>query len=90
MFNKKDIGKKFGKKIDNNYPDFFEPKPKSYNQLNNLHTYKLDWTHDFSEKNDVVEDSIKLALYTLAMSKSEFNSFDISSLKNQKKFDFSS
>lgn len=42
---------------------------------------------DFFEKIDAIEDSIRLALNTLGMSRSEYNSSDVSSLKSQIRID---
>ena len=43
-----------------------------------------DWTPDFSEKIDVVGDSIKLALNLLKMSIEEYNSLDLSELQKRR------
>jgi hypothetical protein len=70
-------------------PEYIEFKPL-YLDKNNLKMSKPDWTPDFSEKFDVIGDSINLALYTLNMSWSEYNSCDVSSLKSQRRIDYSS
>jgi hypothetical protein len=75
-------------------PDFFEPTFKPYYPTSNLFQPKLDienpdWTPDFSERFDVVGDSINLALHTLGIGKAEYNSLDILSLKSQRRIDCS-
>lgn len=79
-------------------PLFFEPELKPL--ISNKHNFKnsfnnefkiskSNWEPDFSERFDVVSDSINLALYTLGMSKAEYNSCDILSLKSQRRIDCS-
>lgn len=46
-----------------------------------------DWQPDFSEKFDIKNNSISLALYTLDMTMCEYNAHDIQSLKSIRKFD---
>ena len=71
-------------------PIFFEPQFRQIDNNKNLFQPKPDWTPDFSERIDVVEDSINLALHTLGMSKSEYNASDTLSLKSQRRIDCSS
>lgn len=87
--------------IPTNRPLLIEPLFNSNSDLNpdlnpeklsfrsSIQINKPDWTLDFSEKNDVVEDSINLALHTLGMSRLEYNGLNISELKTQKSTNFS-
>jgi hypothetical protein len=76
--------------IKSNFSELSGPDiPFGYNK-NDLKISKPDWTPDFSEKIDVIGDTINLALYTLGMSRSEYNSSDISNLKSQRRIDCSS
>jgi hypothetical protein len=81
-------------RVPNKNNNFFEPSFTPNNPNTNLFKPKIglekpDWTPNFSEKLDVVGDSINLALYTLGMSIGEYNVLDISELKTQRRIDCS-
>ena len=48
---------------------------------------KPDFTPDFSERFDVENDSVCLALHTLGLSRSEYNSMRLDELKAQRRID---
>lgn len=88
----------FGDKDDftgpGNLPSFFEPPFTSTEHNKKLfqpktQIEKVDWTPEFSEKFDVIGDSINLALHVLEMSRAEYNASNISSLKSQRRLDCS-
>lgn len=84
MFNNNDISLD---KQYNNKSEYLEPffvntdtKPKKHFQMYD-DQFKPDWIPDFSEKIDIVSDSINLALNTLNMSRAEYNSLTNQELK---------
>ena len=65
-------------------PEGFEPK---WNNSNIPGPGKPDFTPDFSERFDIENDSICLALHTLGLSRSEYNSMSVDELKSQRRID---
>ena len=88
---------KIDRLVDINFPDnkplfiepSFNPNPDRLFFKSSMQIEKPDWSPDFSEKFDVVGDSINLALHTLGMSRGEYNSLDVSGLKTQRQIDCS-
>lgn len=73
---------------------------KSYLEKNNLFTdtenniirpqlAKPEWNPDFSERINVEDDSINLALETLSLSRYDYNLMDINQLRNLRRIDSS-
>jgi len=60
----------------------FETKPKCVDIFN-----KSDFAVDFTEKFDIENDSVCLALNTLGMSRTEYNSSSIDELKSKRRID---
>jgi hypothetical protein len=68
-----------------NYPDLTNVYPKKEKNIEK--EFFPDFEIDFSEKFDVVNDSINLALLNLNLSMNEYNSLDIESLKSMRRID---